>query len=180
MFHIIIPVKEYFNELYRISKNQIIWGANYFGNNIIHQGRIVHYKDFTPFLKGQFSKSEGDIASHSFNRTIQIFHYRWCGNVQGISINWKNIGPDARIHPTQKPITLYKWLLTNYAKPGQTVFDSHVGSGSIRIACHDLGFDFEGTEIDRDYWEEQEKRFKEHISQLELFGKDEMQDLIYS
>ena len=108
-----------------------------------------------------------------------VYRYGWRGNVQGNMINWKNEGPDRRIHPTQKPIALYKWLLQNYAKPGQTIFDSHVGSGSIRIACHDLGFDFEGCEIDPDYWQAQEDRYNQHIDQGDLFGKDEIQKLVY-
>ena len=83
------------------------------------------------------------------------------------------------IHPTQKPIALYKWLLQNYAKPGQTIFDSHVGSGSIRIACHDLGFDFEGCEIDPEYWKAQEDRYNNHIQQADLFDKTEIQKLVY-
>ena len=86
---------------------------------------------------------------------------------------------DPRIHPTQKPVALYKWLLKNYAKPNDKIFDSHVGSGSIRIACHDMGFDFEGCEIDKDYWEAQEARYKQHISQCDLFSNEEMQKAIY-
>ena len=85
-----------------------------------------------------------------------------------------------RIHPTQKSIHVYKWLLQNYAKPGQTIFDSHVGSGSIRIACHDLGFDFEGCEIDPDYWQAQEDRYNTHILQGGLFDKAEMQELVFN
>jgi site-specific DNA-methyltransferase (adenine-specific) len=76
---------------------------------------------------------------------------------------------DPRIHPTQKPVALYKWLLKNYAKPNDKIFDSHVGSGSIRIACHDMGFDFEGCEIDKDYWEAQEARYQQHAMQADLF-----------
>lgn len=86
---------------------------------------------------------------------------------------------EKRIHPTQKPVDLYKWLLKNYAKPVQTIFDSHVGSGSIRIACHDLGFDFIGCELDQDYWQAQEDRFNNHIAQGNLFDTEEIQDLVY-
>ena len=88
-------------------------------------------------------------------------------------------GSEGKIHPTQKPVALYKWLLKNYAKPGDKIFDSHVGSGSIRIACHDLGFDFEGCELDSDYWQAQENRYKSHISQGNLFDTAEIQTLVY-
>ena len=84
-----------------------------------------------------------------------------------------------KIHPTQKPVALYKWLLKNYAKPNDKIFDSHVGSGSIRIACHDMGFDFEGCEIDKDYWEAQENRYNEHAQQGSLFSDKEIQGIIY-
>jgi site-specific DNA-methyltransferase (adenine-specific) len=103
-----------------------------------------------------------------------MFSFRWNGMLQG---NMKN--KETRIHETQKPVALYKWLLKNYAKPNDKIFDSHVGSGSIRIACHDMGFDFEGCEIDKDYWEAQEKRYKTHVSQQDLFTPEVMQDTIY-
>jgi len=172
-----IPSKQYFIELFRISKNQIIWGANYYPDLI--GGRIIHDKLDGGIQRQCRELSDCDIAYHSFGVNIKIFRFAWKGNVQGKTINWKNIGKNARIHPCQKPVDLYAWLLTNYAKPGQKIFDSHVGSGSIRIACHDLGFDFEGCEIDKDYWADQEKRYQEYISQQELFDKKEMQELIY-
>jgi site-specific DNA-methyltransferase (adenine-specific) len=81
---------------------------------------------------------------------------------------------EIRIHPTQKPVALYKWLLKNYAKPNDKIFDSHVGSGSIRIACHDMGFDFTGCEIDKDYWEAQEERYNTHVQQADLFTPQEI------
>jgi site-specific DNA-methyltransferase (adenine-specific) len=102
-----------------------------------------------------------------FNRIV-MYRYQWAGNKQGGTINWHNVGDDARIHPTQKPISLYKYCL-KYAKPGWKIFDSMLGSGSHRIAAHDLGFDFYATELDKDYFEAQEKRFKQHIAQLTLF-----------
>ena len=173
-----IPNKKYFKELYRISKNQIIWGSNYYQENIKDVGRLIY--DKTAKCKTHLKEmSDADIASHSFGVNIKIFRYEWRGNVQGNTINWKNEGIDARIHPTQKPIALYKWLLQNYAKPGQTIFDSHVGSGSIRIACHDMGFDFEGCELDPDYWQAQEDRYQNHIAQGELFDTQEYQERIY-
>jgi site-specific DNA-methyltransferase (adenine-specific) len=94
---------------------------------------------------------------------LKIFRHQWCGAFKA-----SERGAE-KIHPTQKPVALYKWLLKNYAKPGDKIFDSHVGSGSIRIACHDMGFDFEGCEIDKDYWEAQEARYKAHASQLDMF-----------
>ena len=119
--------------------------------------------------KGQSIKqSDGELAYTSFNKALRI-----------VTINRVELLKEGTIHPTQKPIALYKWLLQNYAKPSQTIFDSHVGSGSIRIACFDLGLDFEGCEIDPDYWQAQENRYNTHILQGWLFGKAEMQDLIY-
>jgi site-specific DNA-methyltransferase (adenine-specific) len=159
------PNKIYFDQLFRISKNHIIWGMNNF------ELPLTEY--FIVWDKKQpcdnFARCE--LAWTNIKRPAKIFEYAyWGGMKHSIEIN---------IHPTQKPVALYKWLLTNYAKPGQTIFDSHVGSGSIRIACHDLGFDFEGCEIDKDYWADQEKRYREYISQQELFDKKEIQGLIY-
>jgi len=166
----IIPGKKYFDELLRISKRQIIWGINNYSKYVPASSRIVWDKvnDNTPF-------SQAEIASYSEGVKVYMFRFKWNGMLQ------QNIKrKEKRIHPTQKPTALYKWLLQNYAKPGQTIFDSHVGSGSIRIACHDLGFDFEGCEIDADYWQAQEDRYNNHIKQSELFGTDEIQDLIYN
>lgn len=152
------PSQEYFKELFRISQNQIIWGANYFTNMLQpSMGWVFWYKKGAD--KSKFS--DGELAYTSFNRALRMFKYDWIG------FGTINSGEN-RIHPTQKPVSLYKWLLKNYAKPNDKIFDSHVGSGSIRIACHDMGFDFEGCEIDKDYWEAQEERFNTHISQLDL------------
>ena len=149
------PKKEYFKELKRISKNQIVWGANNF--QLPQFMGFVVWKKLT--ISESFTMSMAEIASLSegLATTSKIFE---CAP-QGTKT-------DPRIHPTQKPVALYKWLLKNYAKQGDKIFDSHVGSGSIRIACHDMGFDFEGCEIDKDYWEAQEERFNTHISQLDL------------
>jgi site-specific DNA-methyltransferase (adenine-specific) len=140
------PPKEYFDELFRISKNQIIWGGNYFINDL---------KDTSCFLiwdKGQrnFSLADAEMAWTSFKKPVRIFEYSRAEN------NKTN-----RIHICQKPVALYKWVLTNYAKQNDKIFDSHVGSGSSRIACYELGFDFIGCELDKDYFEAQEKRFME-------------------
>lgn len=160
-----------FIELIRISKNQIIWGANHFISKIPYDSScwIVWNKK-----NGMSNNADCELAWTSFKTAVRMFSYKWLGLLQE---NMKN--KEKRIHPCHKPISLYKWLLTNYAKPGQTIFDSHVGSGSIRIACYDMGFDFTGCELDPDYYAAQEKRFQDHISQNELFEKEELQDLIY-
>jgi site-specific DNA-methyltransferase (adenine-specific) len=145
------PTKEYFEELFRISKNQIIWGANYFS--------MPPTKCFIVWRKPQISERV----------SFSMLEYAWA-SFDSTSKEWIGMSNEIdRIHPTQKPVALYKWLLKNYAKPGDKIFDSHVGSGSIRIACHDMGFDFEGCEIDKDYWEAQEARYKQHAMQYDLF-----------
>jgi len=113
--------------------------------------------------------SEADLASCSLQKRITIFEYRWNGNRQGNTINWKNTGPDARIHPTQKPISLYEWLLINYAKEGDVILDTHLGSGSLAVACHNYGFELVGYEIDEDYYNKATKRLKAHQAQERLF-----------
>jgi len=160
-----IPTNDYFRELIRVSENQIIWGVNYYPNYIKSVGRIVHDKTGGGKRKQLKELSDADIASHSFGVNIKIFHYLWQGNVQGNTINWKNEGIDARIHPTQKPIALYKWLLQNYAKEGDKILDTHGGSFSSRIAAYDMGFDFTGIELDKEYFDQAEFRFQEHIKQ---------------
>ena len=160
-----VPSDEYFMELFRVSKNQIIWGINYYENIVPHVGRIVH--DKSPSNKQYPNLSDGDIASHSFGVNVRVFRYEWRGNVQGDIINWKNEGTDARIHPTQKPVALYKWLLENYAKKGDKIFDSHLGSQSSRIAAYDLGFDFYGCELDPEYFKEGCERFDAHRTKCE-------------
>jgi len=165
-----IPSEEYFTELLRVSKNQIIWGANYMHPHIPHPGRVIHYKD--PFQDPEAGKIHfcvADIASQSFDNRIELFKYRWYGNHQGTGVNWDNSGPDARIHPTQKPIALYKWLLRKYTDGGGKILDTHGGSMSIAIACHDMGFDLDLWELDEDYYKAGVKRFEEHKQQLKLF-----------
>ena len=155
-----IPDKEYFNELKRISKNQIIWGANHFVENIYQSNSscwIVWDKDNT----GNFADCE--LAYTSFKTAVSMFTFRWNGMFQQ---DMKN--KEFRIHPTQKPIALYKWLLHNYAKQGDKILDTHLGSGSSRIAAYEMGFDFTAFELDTEYFEAQEKRYKAHIAQLKL------------
>lgn len=149
------PSAEYFIELRRVSRNQIIWGANYY--NCFDQigGSIIWDKD-QPMP--HFSKAE--IASCSFHKRVEIYRQRWTNYV-----NTKVTG-----HPCEKPIDLYRWCLQNYAKQGDTILDTHLGSGSSRIAAYDLGFDFTGIELDKDYFDAQEKRFADHIAQGNLFA----------
>lgn len=149
------PSSEYFDELFRISKYQIIWGANNFnlpGSN----GWIVWDK----LLSGKIDFSECELAYTNIKNNIKKYIYR----VQTSKESYKN-----KIHPTQKPIALYKWLLKNYAKKGQTIFDSHLGSGSIAIACYDGGFDLVGCEIDKEYYDTAKHRFDVYMEQLTLF-----------
>jgi len=167
-----IPDISYFNELKRISKNQIIWGGNYYLDILGYcKAPIIWNK-----LNGDSMYADGEMAwtSRGLPRNLRIWSHQWCGAFKA-----SERGAE-KIHPTQKPIALYKWLLKNYAKPNDKIFDSHVGSGSIRIACHDMGFDFEGCEIDKDYWEAQEARYLQHIQQASLFSSDEIQASVYA
>ncbi len=162
-----IPKINYFEELFRTSKNQIIWGCNYYGNQIKSTGRIVHLKDPKDL---QFKElSTCDIASHSFGVNIKHYSFEWRGNVQGKNINWKNEGKNARIHPTQKPVELYEWLLMNYANENDKILDTHLGSGSIALACHNLGFELTACELDKEYFDASINRIKNHISQIRMF-----------
>jgi len=161
-----IPTQEYFIELERISKNRIIFGVNYYAKYVNDVGRIIH--DKTGFGKRNFPKelSTCDIASHSFGVNMKIFHYVSSGNVIGNKIDWDN---QMRWHPCQKPIALYEWLLMNYAKEGDKILDTHLGSGSIAIACHNLGYDLTGYELDKEYYDNAIKRIKNHQSQTRIF-----------
>ena len=143
-----IPSEEYFNELFRISKNQIIWGGNYF--NLPASRCFVVWDKVQPWEN--FSQVE--MAWTSFDSPARIYKF---DNRTG-----------DKIHPTQKPVALYKWLLKNYAKPGDKIFDSHMGSQSSRIACWDGGFDYWGCELDPDYFRDGCKRFENHIKQLTI------------
>lgn len=155
------PQALYFKELMRISVNQIIWGANHFISKIPFDSPcwIVWDKN-----NGDNDFADGELAWCSFNSAVRFFKYTWNGMLQS---DMKN--KESRIHPTQKPIALYKWLLRNYAKPGDKILDTHLGSGSSRIACYDGGFDFTGFELDKDYFDAAEQRFQNHIKQLSLF-----------
>jgi site-specific DNA-methyltransferase (adenine-specific) len=153
-FQNIAPTEEYFNELKRVSKNQIVWGGNYFG---LIGGVVVWDKKGTAF-------GDGEIAICSTHKSVRIFEYTWNGMLQQ---DMKN--KEIRIHPTQKPVKLYEWLLMNYAKPNDKILDTHLGSGSIAIACHNLGFELTACELDKDYYEAALKRLKQHQAQLTMF-----------
>lgn len=161
-----IPSKLYFDELNRVSKNRIIFGVNYYSKYVNDVGRIVHDKTGGGKIKGPGGLSNCDIASHSFGVNMRIFHYTSIGNVIGNTIDWKN---NIRWHPCQKPIALYEWLLMTYAKEGDKILDTHLGSGSIAIACHNLKYDLDGFETDEDYYNNALKRFNNHTSQIRLY-----------
>ena len=152
------PDKKYFTELFRVSKNQIIWGANNFECLPASSSWIFWDKG-----TGENDFSDGELAWASFGGALRKVFISWVG------ANAKEKNEADRVHPTQKPVKLYKWLLDKYAKQGDKILDTHLGSGSSRIACYDYGFDFTGFELDKDYFEAQEKRFKDHISQTNLF-----------
>lgn len=146
------PDPEYWDELFRVSKNQIIWGANYFPKYLEpSMGWIFWNKK----IGGDFS--DGELAYTSFDRALKMVT-KWSGN-NGVP----------RIHPTQKPIELYQWLLDNYAEKGQRILDTHLGSGSSAIASHNCGYEFVGCEIDKEYYDKATKRFEQHKSQVKLF-----------
>lgn len=147
------PTADYFGELCRVSKHQIIWGGNYF--ELPPTKSWIFWDKDVP--RG-VSFADGELAWTSYDKTLCKVLIPYSGFR----------GSEGRIHPTQKPVALYKWLLGKYAKQGDKILDTHLGSGSSRIAAHDMGFDFTGFELDKDYFEAMEKRFQKHISQLEL------------
>ena len=156
------PNKMYFDELIRVSKNQIIWGANHFIENIPNANSscwIVWDK-----LNGESDFADSELAFTTFKTSVRNFKFQWAGMLQG---NMKN--KEHRIHPTQKPVALYKWLLDKYAKPGDKILDTHLGSGSIAIACHDYGFDLTACELDVEYYEKAMQRINNHMKQIKLF-----------
>ena len=149
------PEARYFRELERVSKNQIIWGANYFVEHLI-QGK----KGWIVWDKGQhgLTMSDCELAYSSFDCPTRV-----------VIINRVGLLRDGTIHPTQKPIKLYDWIFKNYAKEGMKILDTHLGSGSSRISAYKAGLDFWGYELDKDYFDAQEKRFNNFIAQQDLF-----------
>jgi site-specific DNA-methyltransferase (adenine-specific) len=156
-----LPTKQYFNEIFRVSKNQIIWGANHFWQtaNLPNTTNFIFWDKKMPFP----NFSRGELAWTSFKGVCKCFEYNYYGNIEG------NKQSKGRIHPTQKPVQLYEWLLMNYAKEGDKILDTHLGSGSIAIACHNLGFDLTACELDKDYFEAATKRLAQHQLQLTMF-----------
>lgn len=153
------PDEIYFKELFRVSKNQIIWGGNYFISKIKNDSPCWIFwdkKNGTNFM------SDGEIAYTSFNTAVRRFEYN--------HIQEYNIGID-RIHPTQKPVKLYEWLLTNYAKPNDLILDTHCGSASSLIACENLGFKYIASELDKDYYSQSLQRLETHLAQGKLFQR---------
>jgi site-specific DNA-methyltransferase (adenine-specific) len=155
-----IPKPEYFTELKRVSKNQIVWGGNYF----------IEYLENSPCwivwdkLNGDTDFADCELAWTSFKTSVRKIEWKWSGMLQQ---NMKN--KESRIHPTQKPAKIYEWLLMKYAQKGDKILDTHLGSGSIAIACHDLKFDLVGCEIDEEYYDNALKRYNEHKKQLSMF-----------
>ena len=150
------PSKEYFIELIRVSKNQIIWGANNF--------ELPQFKGFVVWKKKTISE----------NFTMSMCEIASISESLSTVSKWVEIAPqgtpkDPRIHPTQKPVKLYEWLLMNYAKEGDKILDTHLGSGSVALACHNLGFDLTACELDEDYYNDAIKRIETHKKQITLF-----------
>tara|TARA_R110002049_G_scaffold300798_1_gene492394 strand:- start:16 stop:609 length:594 start_codon:yes stop_codon:yes gene_type:complete len=150
------PTREYFTELKRVSKNRIVWGANYFINDLPlssrwlcwDKGKLHHFPEF-------------ELAWMSFNKPSRMFRYH--------RVNAYINDIDIKIHPTQKPVKLYEWLLMNYAKEGDKILDTHLGSGSIALACHNLKYDLTACELDEEYYKAAMKRITKHKQQLTMF-----------
>ena len=173
-----IPNEVYFNELFRVSKNQLIFGANYF--TLPHtQGWICWDKTFSEAVRGKSisqSKikkeniSEFELIWTSFLKKSNFIRFTNLGNLQGFNDNLKvDYNKPKKIHITEKPVALYKWILDKYAKQGDKILDTHLGSGSIAIACHDYGFELTACELDKDYFDAAIKRIQNHVAQQKLF-----------
>lgn len=148
------PTDEYWEQLFRVSKNQIVWGGNYMTDKLYPSSCWLIWDKMQEFSGAVF-----EMAWTSFKSPAKAFRM---SRVEAYANQNK-------IHPTQKPVRLYDWILNNYANEGDLILDTHVGSGSSRIACNKGGFNFTGFEIDKDYYEAQEKRFKDFVSQLRMF-----------
>lgn len=158
------PDSAYFDELRRVSKNQIIWGANHFIDNFPFSRSSPCWIVWDKEKVGGFF-ADAELAWTSFTSAVRLYKFQWHGMLQG---DMKN--KEHRIHPTQKPVKLYEWLLQNYAKQGDRILDTHLGSGSSAIAAHYGGFDFVGCELDKDYYDAACKRFEQATAQLAMFG----------
>ena len=149
-----IPQPEYYEQLIRVSKNYIVWGGNYMTEYLPPKPCFIVWDKVQP---QDFTMAMAELAITSFNSPAKIFKQRIVG-----------ANKNGKIHPTQKPVKLYEWLLMNYAKEGDKILDTHLGSGSIAIACHNLGYDLTACELDKEYYEAAIKRIKEHQSQLRI------------
>ena len=158
-----IPNDEYFEEVIRVSKNQIIWGGNYFPYLWKNGCKSFIFWDKDPSVE---TYSDGELAWSSFDIPAKRFYWAWNGLANGIKGRNKT---DKTIHPTQKPVELYKWLIDKYAKEGDKILDTHLGSGSIAIACHDYGFELTACESDKEYFDKAIQRINNHTSQQKLF-----------
>ena len=147
----IVPKKKYFKELFRVSKNQIIWGSNYFDLPTTRCNLIWDKMQ-------EFSGADFELAWTSFDKASKSFRM---SRVEAYS--------NGKIHPTQKPVKLYEWLLMNYAKEGDKILDTHLGSGSIALACHNLGYDLTACELDKEYYDVAIKRIDQHKAQIRMF-----------
>jgi len=157
------PSEDYFIELKRVSKNQIVWGGNYFADLLQPtKGWIFWDKKITNANNTNYS--DGELAWTSFNCVLRRFTYDWIGFGY-----LNNPQKEKKTHPTQKPVQLYSWILKTYAKQGDKILDTHLGSGSIAIACHDYGFELTACELDKDYYDSAIKRIKNHVAQTKLF-----------
>ena len=160
------PKQQYFNELKRVSKNQIVWGYNYMTDKLPPCKGFIYWNK----LNHHDNRSDGELAYTSFDKLAKHFEYMWDGNRYGFKGAINGVGKKSiRIHPTQKPIALYEWILMNYAKDGDKILDTHLGSGSIAIACHNLKYDLTACELDTEYYNAAMKRLKQHQQQLTMF-----------
>ncbi len=150
------PGPDYFVELFRVSKNQIIWGAQYFTEDLPNFSQLIIWDKKT----GGNYFADGEAAYCSIKGTLRIFRHQWCGAFKDSERGEKSI------HPTQKPVDLYRWLLKKYANQGDKILDTHGGSMSMALACHDMLFDLDLCEIDKDYFKAGQKRLKQHTDQL--------------
>jgi len=154
------PTIEYWQELKRVSKNQIVWGGNYFVENLTDSSCWVVWNK----RNGENNNADCELAWTSFKTAVRMFDWKWNGMLQQ---NMKD--KEERIHPTQKPKALYEWLLMNYAESGNKILDTHLGSGSIALACHNRGFDLVACELDTEYYNRALERLKTHQQQLTMF-----------
>ncbi len=161
-----IPKSEYFLELFRVSKKQIIWGANYF--NLPHKQGWLCWHKLKGLKGGLGTQSEFELAWTSFLKKAKYIGLTYNGNVSGWDKPRPDYNPISKIHPTQKPVALYTWLLDKYAKKGWKILDTHLGSGSSAIAAHNMGYEFHGYELDKEYYLAAKERLENHQRQLKL------------